>query len=516
MVRSDRGIGVRARSPDAERDLVECYTDSDWAGDRRNRKSTSAMAIFVNSVFLMSASRTQKALSLSSCEAEYTAMVGGAADMLYVGAAVEFLSNTQPSLHLFCDSSSARQLAARRGCGKIRHLQLKLLWLQEKLASGAFQLHPVPTKDNLSDLQTKSLKAERQQFLLYHYGMIDESNGGKAIGENLVSYEDEKRSIQLAVKAIRNVGRSQSGMSSILRVLTLLATIESAGAVSALGLVTCDRADSVLPGLFLVFLICAFFTAWSNVKGCILIAACFSVLTAQGCDTEQPEYADQIVRQGFRVGWVFSLEVDWCHHWVTAVPGLPVSGLAVGLSTIVVLAVGLSAIGGCLPDRQHSVTRAPTVLERPSCNDPETFEEEYLSCDETSDEDRDPSETAESDRPVSAQSDDGWQWQDYLDWLANLDPEEYRQIHALSEPDSELAMHDAILDVVPDDGATAAPSAGPAEPEGPLVYIARPRGRSLHIHAECSALRKSRTIITCTLVEARQRFPFYAWCQLCT
>ena len=138
MQRVEQGIGVRAQCPG--RDIVDCYTDADWAGYRTSRKSTSAMALFVNSVFLRSASRSQKALALSSCESEYTAMVGGAADMLYVGAALEFLTESRPSLHLFCDSSSARQLAQRRGCGKIRHLQLKLLGLQAKLAEDAFQL----------------------------------------------------------------------------------------------------------------------------------------------------------------------------------------------------------------------------------------------------------------------------------------------------------------------------------------------------------------------------------------
>ena len=59
------------------------------------------------------------------------------------------------TLHLFCDSSSARQLATRRGCGKIRHLQ----WLQDKFAAAVFQLHPLPTKEILNDLMTKSLRA---------------------------------------------------------------------------------------------------------------------------------------------------------------------------------------------------------------------------------------------------------------------------------------------------------------------------------------------------------------------
>eukprot|EP00439_Symbiodinium_sp_Y106_P084033 s872_g24.t1 len=154
MQRVEQGVGVRAQCPG--RDVIECYTDADWAGCRSSRKSTSAMALFVNSVFLMSRSARVFRNRDCSCESEYTAMVGGTADMLYVGAALEFLTESQPSLHLFCDSSSARQLAQRRGWGKIRHLQLKLLWLQAKLAEDAFKLHPVPTKENLSDLMTKS------------------------------------------------------------------------------------------------------------------------------------------------------------------------------------------------------------------------------------------------------------------------------------------------------------------------------------------------------------------------
>ena len=74
-------------------------------------------------------------------------------------------------------------------------------------------------------------------------------NGGKAVGEDLVSYEDEKRSIQLAVKATRNVGRSQSGTSSILRVLTLLATIESAGLLAPWAWLTCHRDAQHFTGL---------------------------------------------------------------------------------------------------------------------------------------------------------------------------------------------------------------------------------------------------------------------------
>ena len=302
MQRVEKGVGVRARA--AGKDIVECYTDADWAGCRTSRKSTSAMALFVNSVFLMSASRSQKALALSSCESEYTAMVGGAADMLYVGAALEFLSGEEPSLHLFCDSSSARQLAARKGCGKIRHLQLKLLWLQDKIAASAFQLHPVPTKDNLSDLMTKSLRAERQAFLPYYFGMVDTSTGHGLVGADQVRSDDDREALKIAIRAIRQAKGNPQQMTNILRVSSLVSMLDSASALSL--------AAPEAPSLLLTAACCVMLVAACVCLGPIqlpmplMCALVIASVTLCGCDLE-PE--DQ---QGFRLGWVVSVEVDWC------------------------------------------------------------------------------------------------------------------------------------------------------------------------------------------------------------
>ena len=304
MQRVERGIGARAQCPG--HDIVECYTDADWAGCRTSRKSTSAMALFVNSVFLMSASRSQKALALSSCESEYTAMVGGAADMLYVGAALEFLSGEESSLHLFCDSSSARQLASRRGCGKIRHLQLKLLWLQDKLAAAAFQLHPVPTKENLSDLMTKSLRAERVAYLLYHFGMVDTKSGNDLIGADQVRFDDDRQALRVAIRAVRQASRDPQQMANVLRVLSLVAMIDS---TSALSLAAPEESTMTTFAWCIVvpvaLCICVGLLRVPMSLACLMIVVS---LILCGCDLEQSE------QQGFRLGWVISFEGDWCNQ----------------------------------------------------------------------------------------------------------------------------------------------------------------------------------------------------------
>jgi hypothetical protein len=59
------------------------------------------------------------------------------------------------------DNAAACSLANKRGVGKIRHLEGKLLWIQEKTESGELQVERVESALNVSDLGTKPLTAVR-------------------------------------------------------------------------------------------------------------------------------------------------------------------------------------------------------------------------------------------------------------------------------------------------------------------------------------------------------------------
>ena len=58
------GQGIKVQTPGVN--VIEGYSDSDWAGDRKSRKSVSAAAILANGHFIYGASRTQIVISLSS------------------------------------------------------------------------------------------------------------------------------------------------------------------------------------------------------------------------------------------------------------------------------------------------------------------------------------------------------------------------------------------------------------------------------------------------------------------
>ena len=60
------------------------YSDSDWAGDKNNRRSISGFILYLCGVPIMWRSKQQASVSLSSTEAEYVAISEAAKEILFV------------------------------------------------------------------------------------------------------------------------------------------------------------------------------------------------------------------------------------------------------------------------------------------------------------------------------------------------------------------------------------------------------------------------------------------------
>ena len=58
--------------------MLEWYSDTDWAGCPKTRKSTSGGCFMLGSHLIKTWSSTQPSISLSSCEAEYYGVVKAA------------------------------------------------------------------------------------------------------------------------------------------------------------------------------------------------------------------------------------------------------------------------------------------------------------------------------------------------------------------------------------------------------------------------------------------------------
>ena len=135
------------------------YTDSDWAGCRRTRKSTSGGVILIGSHCIKSWSHTQGTLALGSAKAEYCSMVEGvmrAKNLQAIGAEIG-MCGLETEIMLGTDSSAAKSFTVRRGLGRMRHIEVRFLWLQSEVLKKTVKVVKVKGEDNPADLMTKYL-----------------------------------------------------------------------------------------------------------------------------------------------------------------------------------------------------------------------------------------------------------------------------------------------------------------------------------------------------------------------
>ena len=152
---------------------IVVFTDSDWAGCRRTRRSTSGGAIMIGGHCVRTWSTTQAPIALSSAEAEYYAMVEGAVKAKGLESMLKELGMPQDEpLVLLSDSSAARAFASRRGVGRMRHIETRMLWLQAEVQQQRIKLGKVLGKENPSDLMTKYLSESEIREHLQRLGMF--------------------------------------------------------------------------------------------------------------------------------------------------------------------------------------------------------------------------------------------------------------------------------------------------------------------------------------------------------
>ena len=151
-------------------DCIEVYSDTDWSGCARTRRSTSGGCIMIGSHCLRTWSSTQPSVTLSSGEAEYYGLVKAAGAGLGHQSLMDDLNLRLP-VRAWTDSSAALGIASRSGLGKLRHLETHTLWLQEEVRTGAITVKKVRGEVNPADLFTKHLPSrEKVHQLLGLFG----------------------------------------------------------------------------------------------------------------------------------------------------------------------------------------------------------------------------------------------------------------------------------------------------------------------------------------------------------
>ncbi|CAK0811173.1 unnamed protein product [Prorocentrum cordatum] len=129
--------------------------DADWAPTSElQRRSTSGGAVRYGDHTWDCYSVTQSTIALSSGESEMYAT--GSATARGLQCKTYLIETQRPcNLKIYSDSTAGRGMCSRVGVGKVRHLELRYLWIQERLRLKAFELHKEDTSKMTADMLTK-------------------------------------------------------------------------------------------------------------------------------------------------------------------------------------------------------------------------------------------------------------------------------------------------------------------------------------------------------------------------
>ena len=153
------------------------YSDSDYAGDLEDRKSTSGYVFFLNSGAISWSSKKQPVVSLSTTEAEYIAAASCACQAIWLRRLLEnlkYVSRGPTAIH--CDNSSAIQLSKNPVLhGKSKHIDIRFHFLRELTKEGTVELIYCQSSKQIADIFTKPLKLETFVRLRGLLGVCSES-----------------------------------------------------------------------------------------------------------------------------------------------------------------------------------------------------------------------------------------------------------------------------------------------------------------------------------------------------
>ncbi|GKA55182.1 retrovirus-related pol polyprotein from transposon TNT 1-94 [Tanacetum coccineum] len=151
---------------------LTAYADADHAGCQDTRRSTSGSAQFLGDKLVSWSSKKQKSTAISTIEAEYIAMSGCCAQILWMRSQLTDYGFAFNKIPLYCDNRSAIALCCNNvQHSRSKHIDIRHHFIREQVEKGVVELYFVSTDYQLADIFTKALPRERFEFLLPRLGM---------------------------------------------------------------------------------------------------------------------------------------------------------------------------------------------------------------------------------------------------------------------------------------------------------------------------------------------------------
>ncbi|GJS66498.1 retrovirus-related pol polyprotein from transposon TNT 1-94 [Tanacetum coccineum] len=146
---------------------LTAYADADHAGCQDTRRSTLGSAQFLGDKLVSWYSKKQKSTAILSTKAEYIALSGCCAQILWMHSQLTDYGFQFNKIPLYCDNKSVIALC----CNNVQHLRAKHIdvlyhFIKEQVENGIVEIYIVWTEYQLADIFTKTLPRDRFNFLI--------------------------------------------------------------------------------------------------------------------------------------------------------------------------------------------------------------------------------------------------------------------------------------------------------------------------------------------------------------
>ncbi|GJY09263.1 retrovirus-related pol polyprotein from transposon TNT 1-94 [Tanacetum coccineum] len=151
---------------------LTAFADADHAGCQDTRRSTSGSMQFLGDRLISWSSKRQKSAAISSTEAEYIALSGCCAQILWMRSQLTDYGFGFNKIPMYCDNKSVIALCCNNvQHSRSKHIDIRFHFIKEHVENGVIELYFVNTEYQLADIFTKALGRERIEFLINKLGM---------------------------------------------------------------------------------------------------------------------------------------------------------------------------------------------------------------------------------------------------------------------------------------------------------------------------------------------------------
>ncbi|GJS25322.1 hypothetical protein Tco_0453954 [Tanacetum coccineum] len=144
---------------------LTAYADANHAGCQDTRRSMSGSAQFLGDKLVSWSSKKQKSTAISTTEAEYIAMSGCYAQILWMISQLTDYGFVFNKIPLYYDNRSAIALCCNNvQHSRSKHIDIRHHFIREQVEKGVVELYFVTMDYQLADIFTKALPKERNRY----------------------------------------------------------------------------------------------------------------------------------------------------------------------------------------------------------------------------------------------------------------------------------------------------------------------------------------------------------------